>query len=904
VPDNEVLQDLITERRLRSIWIIRLALSLILLLLGYTLQAQTLIKGTVADSNGKALEGVAVTVVTIESSTTLAYAISAADGSFNLALNPSPDSVKIVARALSYGEQSFIVTNKSQRIDFQLQPQQITLKEVSVRASPITKSNDTISYHVAAFSDKKDRAIADVLRKLPGIEVESSGRILYEGKPIQKFYIEGLDLLEGKYNLASNNLPASAVTSVQVLENHQPVRILDSLVASYSTSLNLKLKNPVTVTGAAEVGAGSGYSPVLWRANLSPMLFTPKQQMLASYQADNTGYDVAAELKTLTIDELRDQAESNTSKQDLLRIREMSPPQFSSNRYLFNNAHLASVNYLLKLRQDVQLRVNASYLNDYQNQEGMTQSVFYFPDDTVRLTEKKHNSLFFNSAQASFSLLKNTKKNYIENILKLSGFRDSQRGSIDLAGRNITQHLHNPYYAVSNKLEAIRPVGRQLVSFSSAIAYSSAPQRLQVSPGQFTELLNNGAAYDELEQQINLAAFYAHHAASITKGIRQWTISPKLGFQVQSQRLESDLGKVQLRDETEPQSLFQNNLQWESRRYYGQLDVGYKAKHWEMTTKLPLSLRNFELQDKPLKRGQDLNRVTFEPNLLLRYDISPLWRAKASVRMTNQFGSIRQMNYAYVLRDYRNLQLNDTPLREGLSKDNSLGLSYNNSLKSLFASLNYSFSTAESNLTFQNVLQENGALIVNALNHPSTALSHSVGLQASKYLSSLGATLGAGTNLYLNQREQILNQRLAIVQNQQLAFNVRASASVTEWLGFDYRSVFSVLKNSIEAGTRSSQVAQQEHHTGINIYPAERNFVGLTAAYYRNNFSQENPTSFFGDLLYRYSFERSGLDLEVKWANIFNVSAFTYSYNDAFMFVQSTYQLRPSQLLLTLRFTL
>lgn len=889
---------------MRGIRRIKSALSLTLFLLAYTLQAQTRITGTVADSNGKALEGIAVTVVAIESSTTLAYAISAADGAFDLALNPLADSVKIVARALSYGEQSFIVANKSQRVDFRLQPQQITLKEVSVRASPITKSNDTISYHVAAFVDKKDRAIADVLRKLPGIEVEHSGRILYEGKPIQKFYIEGLDLLEGRYNLASKNLPAGAVTSVQVLENHQPVRILDSLVTSYSTSLNLQLKNPVTTTGAAEVGAGSGYSPLLWHAKVTPMLFTQKQQMLASYQADNTGYDAAADLKTLTIDELRDQAESNTSKQDLLRIREMSPPQFSSNRYLFNNVHLASINYLLKLRQDVQLRVNASYLNDYQIQEGMTQSVFYFPDDTVRLTETKHNSLFFNSAQASFSLLKNTKKNYFENVLKLSGFRDTQRGSIGTAGRNITQHLHNPYYAVSNKMETIRPVGRQLVSFSSAIAYSSTPQRLQVSPGQFTELLNNGAAYDELEQQINLTAFYAHHAASITKGIRRWTFSPKLGFQVQSQRLESDLVKLQLRGEMEPQSLFQNNLHWESRRYYGQLDVGYKAKHWEMTTKVPLSLRSFALQDKPLERGQELNSVTLEPNLSFRYNISPLWRARASVRLANQFGSIRQMNYTYVLKDYRNLQLNDTPLREGLSRDYSLGLAYSNSLKSLFAHLNYSFNTTESNLTYQNALQESGALIVKALNHPSTALSHSVGLRASKYLSSLGATLGAGTNLYLSQREQILNHRLAKVENQQLAFNLSASASVTEWLGFDYRSVFSILKNSIEANARSSQVAQQEHHTGINIYPAERNYIGLTAAYYRNNFSQENPSSFFGDLLYRYSFERKGLDLEVKWANIFNVSAYTYSYNDAFMFVQSTYQLRPSQLLMSLRFTL
>jgi hypothetical protein len=47
------------------------------------------------------------------------------------------------------------------------------------------------------------------------------GKILYQGKAINKYYIEGLDLLEGKYNLANDNLPYQEVSQVQILENHQ-----------------------------------------------------------------------------------------------------------------------------------------------------------------------------------------------------------------------------------------------------------------------------------------------------------------------------------------------------------------------------------------------------------------------------------------------------------------------------------------------------------------------------------------------------------------------------------------------------------------------------------------------------------------------------------------------------------
>jgi hypothetical protein len=82
---------------------------------------------------------------------------------------------------------------------------------------------------VNSFSKEQDRSIGDVLKRMPGIEVLPDGKILYQGKAINKYYIEGLDLLEGKYNLANDNLPYQEVSQVQILENHQPIKTLDSL---------------------------------------------------------------------------------------------------------------------------------------------------------------------------------------------------------------------------------------------------------------------------------------------------------------------------------------------------------------------------------------------------------------------------------------------------------------------------------------------------------------------------------------------------------------------------------------------------------------------------------------------------------------------------------------------------
>lgn len=71
---------------------------------------------------------------------------------------------------------------------------------------------------MSRFTEAQDRSIADVLRKMPGIEVAKSGEIRYNGQPINNFYIEGLDMLDGRYGQATNNIAPQDVASVEVVE--------------------------------------------------------------------------------------------------------------------------------------------------------------------------------------------------------------------------------------------------------------------------------------------------------------------------------------------------------------------------------------------------------------------------------------------------------------------------------------------------------------------------------------------------------------------------------------------------------------------------------------------------------------------------------------------------------------
>ena len=123
-----------------------------------------------------------------------------------------------------------------------MEPQVFSLKEVEIHPGRVWGRQDTINYDVTRFLSPKDQAIKDVLRKLPGIDIDDLGKISYNGKEIRNFYVEGLDLTNGKYKQISENLRADAVQNIQVMENHQPIRVLQRKIKTEDVALNLKLR--------------------------------------------------------------------------------------------------------------------------------------------------------------------------------------------------------------------------------------------------------------------------------------------------------------------------------------------------------------------------------------------------------------------------------------------------------------------------------------------------------------------------------------------------------------------------------------------------------------------------------------------------------------------------------------
>ncbi|NBA87203.1 hypothetical protein GVN16_15630 [Emticicia sp. CRIBPO] len=858
--------------------------------------SQTIVRGLVKDKNQNPISNAILTITESSKNTFLNYGFSDKQGRYEIKFSSLADSVTLEVRLLGYSPVTGKITNETQVVNFNLQESVFELKEFKVKPEPIKKNGDTLSYSVSAFKNKNDRVIADIIRKLPGIEVEPNGRILYQGEPINKYYIEGMDLLEGRYKIANDNLNAEAVTDIEVIENHQPIRMLDSLVLSNKAALNIKLKKNITTTG--QLSLATGLPAALWDVNLTPMLFTKKKQFLGSYQTNNIGKNNTSQLMRLTPGIYKDGLPTPENKQDWLGIQQLSNPSFKSLRWLDNNSHLASINILKTLKKDTELRLIADYSNDTQIQQGYTQTLFFTSkEDSIRLTESKYNKLHFNNLKSDLTLQKNTKKKYFKNSLKSKAYWDNQTGLITNNNGDFTQLLENPFFNISNDYKNLLRIGKSIVTLNSRTGFEKTPQSLTVSPGSFTPLISKDSLKNTIRQEVIQTSFFTDNSLQWLKRVKRISIGTEIGFIVEKQKLESAI--------TSPSesfgNVYTNQLNWLNQKYYVNLQSRYRKGGLNVSLETPVHFYSFQIKDKVLNKGESLEKITFEPALNINYQLNQFWATYLSSGSKNGFGDLNQMYYGYILTSYRDINRSDAPLLQTLTLTNSVGISYKNPVNSTFGSLNFSNSKRRNNLIFENHLNEDGGSQRDAIEKVNYNNNNSLGGRLAKYFRTIKTTLTLSASLSSQESVQIINNELSRINLRTFTPNFLLSSQPLSWFGVDYGYKLSCFKNII-IGVPRQKIIQQNHELKLNINPKDNTYFAIINELYNNNFTHYE--SVFTDLICRQTVGKKKVDLELNWTNIFNVKSLLAVNSGTFSYIETFYRLRPAQLTFKVRFSL
>lgn len=174
-------------------------------------------------------------------------------------------------------------------INFILKEDKNILQEVKINAKlAVSIKKDTITYQTDKFITGEERKLRDILKKLPGVEVDRKGNVFSQGRRITKVLVENKQFFTGDSKLAVNNIPANAVNEIEILDNYNEVAILKGLEDSNDIAMNIKLKENKKKFWFGDVEVGLGVTD---RKVIHPSLFyySPTKSMNFIGDLNNTG---------------------------------------------------------------------------------------------------------------------------------------------------------------------------------------------------------------------------------------------------------------------------------------------------------------------------------------------------------------------------------------------------------------------------------------------------------------------------------------------------------------------------------------------------------------------------------------------------------------------------------------
>lgn len=253
------------------------AILLILFFVGSISYSQSIkFEGFVTDSKAVALEMANIIAVNVSTKTMDSYAITNDKGKFALNLKPNTNYViKFSYLGMQNKELSLMTSTENVTKTITMEEGGFELDGVEiVREMPVSIKGDTIVYNADSFKSGTERKLEDVLKKLPGVEINADGEIEVEGKKVSKLMVEGKDFFDGDTKLGVKNIPADAIDKIQVLRNYAEIGALKGVENNQDNlAMNIKLKSGKKNFWFGDLTAGIGVGHTESRYLLNPKTF-------------------------------------------------------------------------------------------------------------------------------------------------------------------------------------------------------------------------------------------------------------------------------------------------------------------------------------------------------------------------------------------------------------------------------------------------------------------------------------------------------------------------------------------------------------------------------------------------------------------------------------------------------
>jgi hypothetical protein len=656
----------------------------------------------IVDAVRQPLDAASVQLKSYGSNSTISYCYTDQDGKYTLAGTiDQSDRFLLIASYIGYKKDTIILS----RIDllntsvylhnFHLEEDENLLKEIYIKAPPpIQVDNDTTTYNVARFASPADRNLEDVLRKMPGFEVDRSGTISFKGKRIGKVLLDGDDLTGQGYKAITKNIKPELVEEVQALEHFVEDDLLKGIINSDDVAINLKVKNKQSrrIVGGLDFGAGIS-DRIAASASLISLLNDTKAFELLKHNNVNSDYDLVSDV--------------NQDWQDnrLINHNVATYNPFDNIDYTEKTTSQFSINALTRVTEKFKIKYGATYYRNRSIAKTSLLSTYYKPASVkIANSESMYNikKLFTGNFDTDYlvkpSARLSSKFSFKQSPQKYNSSAYSSFNSV--VGDSVLEKQKDVDNSFLGELKyTLKADARTAYLVSAKLVTNSINQNYVAESNLYASVsMFNGA--QELLQKVKVENSIATINFEALKKYSANYLYLNVGGQLNRYKLETSL----FSERTQSIAEFQNEGYFNSDRGYAVAKYVYDIKYFKIQALLKTTLLNLDAF-----RRDTLLFLT-EPTLIFSYQTPDQLQ---NISLTYNFKNNEQQptNYyqSYILKDVRNVSRGLGDFFNFNTHSSALSYNYNdftNSFLSAGASINVNYSERGFlyNSTFVNTL--------------------------------------------------------------------------------------------------------------------------------------------------------------------------------------------------------
>ena len=593
--------------------------------------SQTQIEGTIQDSIGNPIGYVNVLLQPFESSRILAYTATQQDGKYQLNVNKMGE-MKVVFASLGYSKKEILINLNGQEsieVNAVLFEEEMLLENVIIEGErPISIKKDTIIFDADSFRRGSEVVVEDLLKNLPGVQVDGDGTIKVGDREIERLMVDGDDLFEKGYKVLSKNMTSDAVDKIEIYDKYSNNKLLKGIEESDRVAMNIKLKDDYNQQwfGNADVGIG-GLDKLYQKNRVNLMSFGKKSKYYFLGNSNNIGEDAIGDVSQMIRPMRFNQPGSvgDGERASSLISLYTNVPQLKRERTNFNDSRLVSLNAIHNLSEDMKLRTLGFFNWDKNEFFRNTATQFLLNDKNFTNTEDfsltKNKFLGFGKMDYTYDISDNQMLEYTGSFNSSDMNSDS---NLIFNGNSTLESLQDDNQQIDQKLLYTHKLNeKEVLLLSGRYINDKSPQTYVNNQFLFVDLFEDENNIENVGQfSQNTMDFYGTEIEYKNRKENKNLIEVVLGATYRKDQLESTF---QLIDENEiriePED-FQNLTNYEVLDFYAKGDYLYKlGENLNLTGKIEAhQLMNSLENINQVNQNQDF--FYLQPQLGIRWKLN------------------------------------------------------------------------------------------------------------------------------------------------------------------------------------------------------------------------------------------------------------------------------------------